>query len=358
MSLDLSEQRGGESIDASNLLASASRAQSLCRLRREASVRDLLTPDDARLDDQRRYALRTLLRAIVGTIGGDIQDHAHRTLTQRGATAAAQALTRIEAYHIMPAVERCLGQDTVVAGELIERVTLDLIGSALPSGIVAAQGAPWPAGHRTLDQRLLALRQAEGRRQAPPDQPPYAIDLTAECQARFVWWIAAAIARAADADGNARVALDRAIADAGGQVLAGHDEGEGLEGIAARLALSLDLRGDLLVPIVEHCLGERRIVLLVAILAHALGVEGATMRTMIVDPADPRLWLVLRALDLPRETVARLGYAVCEADRRRDVEMFADRLDAIMAISPDAADGVLANLRLPADFRAALDLQS
>ena len=70
--------------------------------------------------------------------------------------------------------------------------------------------------------------------------------------------------------------------------------------------------------------------------------------------AGDRLWVALRAIDLPREAIARIGYALCEADPRRDLEQFADVLDWIMAVAPQEARAALAPHYLDPDYRAAL----
>ncbi len=75
---------------------------------------------------------------------------------------------------------------------------------------------------------------------------------------------------------------------------------------------------------------------------------------VVLDPAGERLWLSLRALDLPRSAIARLGFALCEVDPARDVEAFADELDVASSISAQAARDAIAPLGLPADYRAAL----
>ncbi|WP_315759926.1 hypothetical protein [Sphingomonas sp. Y38-1Y] len=354
MSLDPADLRDGESVDAATLLARAGGAEARLRRSRVHAVRDLLLPDAARLDDRRRASLRTLIRAIVGTIGADIHDHAARRLTDRGESAGARALARVEARHILPPVERRLGEEMTVATDLIERVTLDLIGEGLPSGLVEASASPFQ-GTRTLEQRAAALRQAESRRLSPPDQPPYATDLPAESQAHFTWWIAAAIAQAARPPLiDAQAAVERALAEGAEHSLAQADEGERLEAAAIRLAAVADLRGSALAGAIDHCLAERRIVLLAALLAHAGGTTFEVVRALIAEPADPRLWLLLRAIELPREQVARLGYALSEADHRRDVERFADHLDTLMALSQADAVAAVAPLRLPAAFRAAM----
>lgn len=351
MSIDPTDPHGGPAADAATLLAEAEGADALVRRLRGAAIRDLFIPDAARLDDRRRASLRTLIRAIVGTIGADIHDFALRRLT--GADdAAAALLARLEARRLIPLVEARLGIEAAVAGDLIDRVTLDLIGNGLPTGLIEDAAEPWQG--RAAERAAEALRQAEGRRRTPPDQPPYATDLPAESQAAFTWWIAAAMAQVARPPlADAAAALDRAIADGAAHALSQADEGERLEAAAMRLAALADLRGGALVPAIDHCLAERRAVLLAALIAHAAGAGFETVRALMTEPADPRLWLLLRSLDLPREAMARIGFALCEADHRRDVERFADQLDAVTVLPVADAALATAALRLPTAFRAA-----
>ncbi|HCB75742.1 MAG TPA: hypothetical protein DEP91_06150 [Sphingomonas bacterium] len=351
MSIDPTDPLGGTPADVATLLAEADGAAALVRRLRGAAIRDLLIPDAARLDDRRRAALRTLIRAIVGTIGADIHDFALRRLTEVDEGGAA-ALSRVDACHLIASIEARLGTDEAIAGDLIDRVTLDLIGDGLPSGLIEQAPEPWQG--RAAERAGEALRQAESRRRTPPDQPPYATDLPAESQAAFTWWIAAAIADVARPPlTDTSAALDRALADGAAHSLAQADEGERLEAAATRLAAVADLRGGALVGTLDHALAERRVVLLAALIAHAAGTSFDSVRVLMTEPADPRLWLLLRSLDLPRESIARIGFALCEADHRRDVERFADQLDAVMSLP--VADAVLATaaLRLPAAFRAA-----
>lgn len=347
MSFDPTDPPGGPPVDPATLLAEADGAAARVRRLRRAAVQDLLIPDAARLDDRRRAGLRTLVRAIVGTIGADIHDFAARRLSA-GDPGAAAALARVEARDILPRIEARLGAAGEVATDLIDRVTLDLIGEQLPTGLVEAAPEPWHGDAAEV------LRRAESRRRTPPDQPPYATDLPAESQSAFTWWIAAAIAEAARPPmADSAAALDRALAEGAAQALAHADEGDRLEAAAMRLAAAVDLRGPALGGAIDHCVAERRIVLLAALVAHAAGVAFDSVRSLMVEPADPRLWLLLRSLDVPRDGIARLGFALCEADHRRDVERFADRLDAVMALPVADAALSTASLRLPAGFRAA-----
>ena len=53
--------------------------------------------------------------------------------------------------------------------------------------------------------------------------------------------------------------------------------------------------------------------------------------------------------------IARIGLSLCEADARRDVDGFAEALDAIMAIPAEEARRAIASLSLPAPFREAIE---
>jgi hypothetical protein len=345
MSHDFIDRHADEPATPAHLRSLARAGDASAVRLRAASVEDLFRPEHARIDDRRRAALRTLIRTIVGSIGGELVEGAAARLASQGAGSAAM-LDAVEARRVLPLVETLLAADAETAADLIERVTLDLIGDALPEGLVE-EGVGRPAALSND-----ALMAAESRRRAPPDQPPYTLDLAAEGQARFVWWTAAAIAQVAAADD---AVLSEALVHAARAILAAHDEGERLEAIARRIALRTDLHGEALGAAIDLCLKERRIVLLVALLAQAAGVDYAEMRMIVVTPDDDRLWLVLRMIDLPDACLARLGYALSEADPRRDSDRFADRFAEIRAIDADAARAALAPLRLPAPMRAAIE---
>ena len=55
-----------------------------------------------------------------------------------------------------------------------------------------------------------------------------------------------------------------------------------------------------------------------------------------------------------RATIARIGFALAESEPVRDVEGFADRIDVIMEVTPDAARIALAPMALDADYHAAM----
>ena len=121
-----------------------------------------------------------------------------------------------------------------------------------------------------------------------------------------------------------------------------------------RFAAAIDAQPGELAALLIESLGDRRIVLFTALLAHAMGVGYSLARDIVLDPEGDRLWLAFRALELTREPIAKAGYALCEADPRRDLERFADTLDAIAAIGAGEARNALAPMKLHPDYRAAV----
>ena len=153
-------------------------------------------------------------------------------------------------------------------------------------------------------------------------------------------------------DGNA--ASDQAITDAALRSLSAHDEGDRPEAVATRLAAAIDARPEELASLLVESLGDRRLSLFVAVLALAIGVDFDQARAITLEPEGDRLWLALRAANLDRPTIARIGLALSDADPRRDIEDFADALDAIAAVPVAEARAALASLALHRDFRAAM----
>ena len=192
-----------------------------------------------------------------------------------------------------------------------------------------------------------ALLTADNRRRLVP---PVRSDLPAELHHRLVWAVAAALREEIAGDDGA---ADQAIVVAAQHCLASHDEGMRSEAAAMRLTTALDARPDELGELLIEALDDGRVTLFVAAISRAIGTDYDEALEIVLDPAGERLWLVLRANDLDREAIARIALALADADRRRDIAAFADRLDAIAAITPAAAQAALAPLRLPRDYRAA-----
>ncbi|WP_033921268.1 hypothetical protein [Sphingomonas sp. 37zxx] len=352
MPTDQFDMREGEPDGVDALLAQAAAAEPYVRSIEMAAIRDFLTPDTARLDDRSRVALQTLLRATIGTIGGDLHGQAIRLLNDRGQHEAAAAITAIAVDHLFARVQRQLLSDADVARELLDRVAMDLLAERLPGGEAGDAARYVDYADRTVAQHANALLAAESRRRTPVDQPPYATDLSAELHVRTTWTTAAAMAQLAQGVGGA--ALDRALADASLRSLATYDEGARLEAAAVRLAVALDAPATQLPALIEQALGDRRVALFIALIAHGLRVTFEDVRTIVVRPDDVRLWLALRGLGLGRAGIAHIGYMLSEADPRRDIEAFVDLLDPLAALPSDAALAALAPLKLPRAYRDAM----
>lgn len=356
------DPRGGSAIGARQLLDRAAAADLRAPRTLAAAIDDVFLPAEARLDDRTRAALAILLGALASTVEGEIREHGARLLTTRGEVALGARL----ATSGLPVIARLAGagllRDPDFLSECLARVRVELTAAAIPvqapddpdtpSLLVRLARSP----DRVVAIAATAVLGGESHRRAADERGVLAgTGLPAELHHRLVWWVAAAIReRDVVAAGEALPALDRALAEAAMRNLAAHDEGERLEGAAMRLAAAIGAQTDELPALIVESLRDRRVALFIALVANALGVSYELVRELVLDPAGDRLWLVLRALDTPRDAIAEIGYLLSEADPRRDVEAFADTLDAVASVEPEAARSAVAPLRLHPDFRAAL----
>ena len=350
------DMRDGHAVGARELLARAAAAELRAFQGLAVAIDDFFLPEEARLDEHGRSALAALLRGLVETVEGEIREHAVRLLTGRGESGLVAAL--IEPGSALERLGRAgLLRDPELMAELIARVRQETLGAALPMNAPDDPERPSLINRfvqhpdRVLAASAMAVLIAESRRRTSPDVGQFQTELPAELHHRLVWWVAAAL-RERVAEPND--ALDRALSEAAQRSLAAYDEGDRLEAAAMRFAAAVDAQPRELPGLLVESLGDRRIVLFIALLAHALGVPYALARDLVLDPDADRLWLALRALEIGREGVAQIGYALSEADPRRDLERFADTLDTIAAITGAEARQALAPLKLHPDYRAAM----
>jgi hypothetical protein len=349
MSIDRGDIDDGAGRSASQLLARA--AASLGRADRglAATIDDFFVSDDARLDDRTRAVLAATLAAMIGTVEGDLRRQAARALAAAGDDDRARWLSDGDSV-LNRLVASGLLRDPDLMRELIARTRQDLLADTL------AIEAPDEMGAASLLARLTtsadtpvataarALMATAARRRGFLDTNRMShTELPAELHYRLVWWVAAAIREQLTG-----AEADRALADAALRALGAHDESDRVEGTALRLATAIDAQPGELPALLTHALGDRNVALIIALLALALRIDFEVARQLVVAGGDP-LWLALRAIDLDRATVARIGLALSG-----DVEGFADQLDGIAGVTPGEARAVLASLTLPADFRAAI----
>lgn len=340
MSVDPDQDPAPAGDGAARLLARAGAADARASALLAGTTADLFVPPEARLDDRTRAALQATLAALVGAV-----ERSLRGLLSSAALAPGPALPRLAAAG--------LTRDPALMRELIARARLDGLAAALPPAGAddpdRASLLPRLSEHAdpAIGTAAAALLAADNRRGAGTAETATQTELPAELHYRLVWWVAAAL-RGDDAT------LDAALADAAFRTLARHDEGDRPEAAALRLAARLDAAPDTLAAVLVEALGDRRPALFAALIAQALRVPFEAAREIVADAAGDRLWLALRALDLPRDTIARIGLALGEADPRRDLDALADGLDAVETIPVETARAALAPLSLPDEFRAAL----
>ncbi|WP_440979686.1 hypothetical protein ACQHGV_05150 [Sphingomonas pseudosanguinis] len=338
---------------AASLFARVAQARSRAARRRQAALVELGLDEAARLSDQIRLAVGTRLRGLVEAVARDLKHQASRLVADAGhdqadawPATASDIVARLQTAGLL--------HDPILVDELVAQAQQRLIADSLPSETMGGDAPSLlvrltEAPDRIVATAARAVLAAEGHAQAPAGHAEdYAI-LSHRAQERLIWMVAAAM-RA-----DHRPAADRALAQAAERMLHARDEGACFGAPALRLATAIDARPSELPVLLLECLSDRQLGLFIALLAHALRLDDRDVREIVLEPDGDRLWLALRALDLNRATIARIGWAISEADRRRDVERFADGLDAVMAIAATDATEALALLNLPRAFRTAID---
>jgi hypothetical protein len=323
------------------------------------AIADFFLAEEARLDEQTRLTLGRVMSGVVQGIELEIRRHAARMLSGRGAEARAEQL--LTGDDVARRLSRAgLLRDRLLIDELLAQVRCDLIAARLAPSAATPEQASLLVRLAEVDDGVVAaaarsLLSAETRRRAAAEQGGVATGiLPAERHHQMVWWVAAAIREAQVAASGEDGGVDRAIVEAAQRNLAAHDEGQRPEAAAVRLAAAIDARPHEVGELLIETLGDRRLLLFIAVLGRAVDLDFEGARTIVLEPEGDRLWLALRAAGLDRAAIARIALALADADPRRDIEAFADDLDAIVAVSAEAARSALAPLTLHHDLRLAI----
>jgi hypothetical protein len=362
MSINRRDTKDDVREDIHGLLARAAAAIPRADHRLMVAIDDFFLPEDDRLDDRTRSALATAISGTTGAVETALRQHAARVLAGRGEPELARALIVDDVAVLDRLASAGLMRDGDIMRELVGRVRMDLLSEKLP--IQAPDEPDRPSLLARLAQSTdslissgaMAMLSAESRRHsAPPGEAQGWSDLPGELHHRLVWWVAAALReRNSERAGENVGLLDRTLGEAALRQVGAHDEGDRVEAAAMRLAAAIDAHADELATLLIETLADRRLPLFVALIAHALGLDYGEAREITLDPDGDQLWPVLRALELDRAAIARIGLALAEADARRDLEIFADRLDSIAELSAADARIALAPLLLHPDYRAAM----
>lgn len=330
------------------LSARVASARMRTALRRAGAVADLRLDDDARLTERIRFEVTARLRTLVETIARDLLRQVER-LTDDG--AAASELRPSDIFDRLRRAE-CLTDPDLVT-ELVAQIRQALLTEALPIESIAGDAPSLLVRLTEAPDRIVAAAArgvlvAEGRIRVAGLEGE-AVALPTDHYHALVWTVAAALR---DGDDPAR---DKALVQAAERMLAAPDAEDHPFAATMRLAGAIDARAAELPELLVESLSDRQLGLFIALLTHATGIEIDVVREIVLEPEGDRLWLVLRALEMDRATIARIGLSLCEADGRRDVDGFADAIEAIVAIPPEDARRAIASLRLPRPFRRAME---
>lgn len=352
------DTRHGATPGATRLLASAAALPGRAPGREMAALRTVLRNDAGWLDDRRRWAVGVALRGTIIGVENEIRAVAEALLLGQGEESIAE---RIRSLHSI--ADRVIADDSEpnrrVAAEVVAVTRLRLLGDAIPPR------APDRPDQPSLLARLVehddaavvtaarALLRADAR--APHEDAATAILLPEAVRIPLVWRVAAAIRLAIRSSDRAEAALlDHALCDAARRQIDDHRGGIGAEEAAMRLSAALDAGSDALPGLLDDALADCRITLFAALLAWALQTEFSAIRELVFDDVDNGLWVAMRAADLPRDMIARAAFLLSEAGSRHDIELFADALDTLMAITPEEARAALTHLALDPEYRHAV----
>ncbi len=303
MASESANGRNGQG-DAARLLLAAARE------RFAVAATDLLLPDAARLTEWQRLTAAALLVRLIACIEDDLRARlATRFADEEGVAAA---LTSAHVPIAAPILERAgVLHDGELGGALVRRVEEHRFWTLhRPAGrddllfMLARDADEEVAGE------AMALLIARSRRFDRFEEPVLTeTELPADLQHRLVWLVAAAL-RHYLVQHHRLPGVDSAIEAATAELLARHDEGETLEGSAARLVRRLDsagrLDGDLLAQTIESGL----LPLFLAGLAMRCGLDPAAAWEVLADPQGRGPALLARAAGLDRREAARILLAL------------------------------------------------
>jgi hypothetical protein len=334
---------GGEGDGAALLLASA-------RARLAAATADLALPEPLRLSDRERLTASRLLARLIrdvedelrsGTasgLGGEAYEPARAALASASLPIAGPILSETGAF-----------ADPLLVSLLLRRTEEHRLSRAATESRTLTGLAG--DGDSAVAAASVSLIVALSRRLDAFQEPLLAVgDLPAEVEHSLVWTIAAALRRylvvthlvpPADADS--------AVSAAAAAILAGFDEGSGVDALARRLASRLDQAGRLDDRLLVQALEEGLLPLFLAGLAVRTGLEPQPVWELLSEPAGRGAALLLRAAGFERSAAAAALLRLA-----RDESALAVQLDLFDTTGAEEARQLLALWRRDPAYRAAI----
>lgn len=298
--MDAGSTRRNGTGDAARLLLAAARE------RFAVAATDLLLPEQARLSEWQRLTAAALLTRLVRTI----EDEMRVRLAERFAEEEAlhAALSSAHVPIALPILERAsVLRDAELGTVLVRRVEEHRFwkahsardGEELLFELVRDED-------ETIAALAMELVIARSRRFDRFQEPVLGrIELPAELQHRLVWMIAAAL-RHYMVEQHRLGSVDAAIDEAARALVAGYDEGEGLDARAMRLARRLHRGGRLDGALLARVLSEGVLPFFIAGIAVLAGLDYPAAWEVLADPRGRGPALLLRAGGIDRADAAAI----------------------------------------------------
>ncbi|MBV8685220.1 MAG: DUF2336 domain-containing protein [Alphaproteobacteria bacterium] len=330
---------GGKRDGAAELLASA-------RARVSAAAADLALPEPLRLSEQQRSLVTRLLADLVRTIEDELRARLLPAFEDEAVRAALGSAHLPIAASLIEARDALA--DEALVGALLRRAEEHRLEATADHRLLASLAGDRDEAVAAEAMSLLILQNA--RRDAFGEPLVGASGLPAEIQHRLVWRIAAALrAYLVRRQGVAAGAADRAVAAAVGALLAGHDEGEGVDARALRLAKRLAEAGRLDDGLFARLAVEAGLPLLLAALAVRSGLGAGEAWQLLAERGSGGATALLRAAGVGRSAAAAILLQLGVAD-----DEVARRLEAYEALPAAEAEAVLIPWRADPAYRAAI----
>ncbi|MET1110798.1 MAG: DUF2336 domain-containing protein [Allosphingosinicella sp.] len=289
---------GSELDGAAQLLASA-------RARVSAAIADLALPEAFRLSDRQRITVSNLLRRLVGDIEDELRSALVAHFDGEEDMPLRAALSSASLPIALPLLE-CSGAlaDPGLFALLLRRAEEHRLARAAPEHglLIQLAGDSDPA----VAAAAVSLLIAGSRRLDAFHEPLLASDdLPAEVAHGLAWTVAAALRTYLVAlHAIAPDSADKAVTSAAAALLARHDEGEGADALARRLALRLEERRRLDDALLVRAAGEGALPLLLAGLSLRTGLDPQALWELLPDSSGRGPAIVLRAAQLERDSAA------------------------------------------------------
>ncbi len=292
-------------------------------------MQDFLLDPAERLTEQERALMAGMLHGLIKRLADEIRVRLPGSLAVASECDPAELVAEL-------ARSGLLGKADLFALLLRRTDTVRIAEAARPAGLAEAGQAllqEW-AGDKDEGVASAAMAVVLGRAAARDRHGRLALEI-ADCPADvavdLTYAVAAALAR------RCGPGSEEELVAAAVDLLARHDEGQRLDALEARLILALDQAGRLQPGIVQALANAGEVCLLSEALARLARVPGESAWSLLIDPSDGRLALLLRMAEQPRALVAnlfvRLAIPLGLRDPAREIERFDQIGEAQAAVS-------------------------